>query len=113
MSFSGLGTCQGPLTIDREREAQTERWNLAQFLTFTIGGGIALLSGVALLRVTRVAPALVVAGVLALRAIGSPTPGVTAVSLGSFGGRAHLTAAAVVFALLLLVGDFLFRRRRS
>lgn len=94
--------CQGPLRVERERQAQQERADRVAFFVFVIGGGIALVSGLPLLRVTPVSPGFLIAGVIGIIIGGT--------KLWMFAGNlARLATVIVLLIVVTIAGAFFFR----
>lgn len=98
--------CQGPLTIEREREAQQQYADYVAFFVYAIGGVAALIGSVPLMRATPVAPGFLIAGVIALLMGGS-----------TFWQLAGNIARLITVAILLLVaataGSYFLKERAT
>lgn len=100
------GTCQGPLRFERERNAQERKADVVSFFVYLIGGSLALVGGLPLMRVTPVAPGFLLAGVIAL--IASTT------KLWQFAGNiVRLITILVLLILVAAAGGYFLRERKD
>lgn len=98
--------CQGPLRFERERQAQQRKADFVSFFVHLVGGSIALVGALPLLRVTPVAPGFLLAGVVALI--------VSATKLWQFSGNVvRLVTILVLLILVALAGGYFLRDQRE
>lgn len=98
--------CQGPLRVEKEREAQQREADRVSFFVFLIGGTLALVGSIPLMKMTPVAPAFLIAGVIGLL--------ISTGKLWQFAGS--LARLLTVLALLIVVagaGSYFFREQKK
>ncbi|MDP3997741.1 MAG: hypothetical protein U1C49_02710 [Candidatus Andersenbacteria bacterium] len=96
--------CQGPLTIDRQREAQTESSRQTTLFVFAIGGALAVTASLLLKQLKPVAPGLMIGGIVAFFVAG------TQIWMMS-PGWGRLVTIIAIFVILIGVGLYAFREQ--
>lgn len=100
------GFCQGPLRFERERNAQQRKADVVSFFVHLVGGSVALVGALPLMRVTPVAPGFLLAGVIALI--------VSTTKLWQFAGNiVRLVTILVLLILVAAAGAYFLRERKE
>lgn len=98
--------CQGPLRFERERQAQEDKADRVAFFVYVIGGTVALVGGLLLVRMTPIAPGFLFGGVIALL--------FSAGKLWAFGGNVvRLITVLVLLVLVVGAGAIFFREKKQ
>lgn len=98
--------CQGPLRFEVERQEQQRKADRVEFFVYVIGGTLALVGGVPLVRMTPIAPGFLLGGVIALL--------FGARQLWEFGGNlARLVTVIVLLVLAVVAGGYFFRDKKN